>query len=81
MQRLDSVRRSPVASSVVAPNETLRLAIFEDFFSDGIKVQAPARPDGNVAQMAERCGKVPFLDISVGPGTAANAIQKVAVMR
>src|ERR1043165_5271752 len=69
-------RPSPVFS-VRAPHHRAGFLVVVDFFRLRIEMNNPPHTRGDVAEMTQRRGQMPNLDVSCGPIAVADAIEEV----
>ena len=67
--------------AVVTLEQLARVRITGDLLFDGIKVDDSINARRDVAEMAQRSGKMIDLDVGIWSRTGLNALQKVGVMR
>ena len=77
---LYALRYRPVPFAVGPPDKFGRRIVAADRFAGWVEVQRPLRAAGNVGQVHERRGEVPFFDVRGRPAARAHAIEEVLMM-
>ena len=70
-----------MAFAIRPADEPVGLVVAGELLGGRIEVQHPAHARGDVAQVGERGGQVPDLDVGVGPPAASDAVEEVAMVR
>src|ERR1700730_11146691 len=76
--RSHAVRRGPVLA-VLSPYHRAGVLVVLNLLRLRIEVQDAADARGDVAQVAQRRGVVVDLDVAIGAGVLADAVEEVAV--